>query len=75
MFKRAIFTQNDKKVTFKHLFPRIYVQTSDSLPEKVVLDAFRADKAEKNQNVNFTLKSANTFNNAIFHSKPQITET
>ena len=30
MFKRAIFTQNGKKVSFKHLFPRIYVQTRDS---------------------------------------------
>ena len=67
--KVLLFTQNDKKVTFKHKFPSIYVKTSDSLPETVVLDAFRTEEPEKSQNVEFRLKSANMFNNAFFHSK------
>ena len=74
MFKNALFNQNDKKVTFKHRSPCIYVTASDSLPETLVLDEFRTEEAEKSHNVNFRLKSANMFNNAIFHSKPQIHE-
>ena len=69
MFNNATFTQNDKKVTFNTCLTIIYVKTSDSLPVTVVLDAFRSEGAEKSQNVNFRLKSANMFNNAILHSK------
>ena len=50
------------------------MKTSDSLPETLVLDGFRSEEAEKSQNVDFRLKSANSFNNAILHSKPQIHE-
>ena len=47
MLESATFTSNDKKGTFKHRFPSIYVKTSDSLPETVVLDAFRTEDAER----------------------------